>query len=648
MGNAPRRPVPRSRYLDPALLLTYTLLAATATMAQAPAEVPGLVFDDRTTMSWGSVAGADAYAVYRGSVAELSADLPGRCHGYPLAAPGFDTPAAPGSGQAFFYLVTAESDTSGEGTPGNASGPLERSLLGSCKTVMRNHVLDRVGFGLDLWTRMRIEALGPAGYIDEQLVPSSVTEDPIYLLRAAQYEPPVDIFGLIGRQTIGAVYSRRQLEWQTAIFWANHFNTFWGKLVDIFQGVYPQCVSPGVPAQCDANFPAKAYEVASELQYREMNRYRDLTFGNGSFRDLIGANASGPAMILYLDTYTSVVGNPNENYPRELLELYALGVGAGYTQQDVEQLARVFTGWTLCKKETANLDDPLAPCIQQYWLEVPAGAWAPHFIVGNHDCTAKTLFAGTPEEFVVPDTCVDPTSGVNDVALALDGIVAHPAAARFISTKLLQRFVTETPDAALVDDMVAVWQDDTNPAGVGDLHALLSAAVTHPALLEPDRVGGKVKTPLEHFTSAMRAVGGYTLDGVSTVLTFMVNAQHIPHFNEVPTGYSELGGDWIGTNNYLERQNYGLALALIDDGFFGSNPVDLLNHNGVSTAPGNAAPIVDFFIDALFAGALSPAERQAAIDYLETDDNGIPAAYDDTRIRQTVAFLLGYPHFQEQ
>ena len=160
----------------------------------------------------------------------------------------------------------------------------------------------------------------------------------------------------------------------------------------------------------------------------------------------------------------------------------------------------------------------------------------------------------------------------------------------------------------------------------------------------------KPATGSSEYASAYKAgnaVDGRT-DGITTMLTFLVNAQHIPHFNDVPTGYSELGEDWLGTNNYLERQNYGLALALIDTFEFGSDPAAFLNANGVSTAPGNAEAIVDFLIDALFAGALTPAERQSAIDYLNTDSAGVPSPYDDTRIRETVAYLLGYPQFQEQ
>ena len=93
-------------------------------------------------------------------------------------------------------------------------------------------------------------------------------------------------------------------------------------------------------------------------------------------------------------------------------------------------------------------------------------------------------------------------------------------------------------------------------------------------------------------------------------LNTMINAQHIPHYNEVPTGYSELGEDWIGTNNTLERQNFAIALTFLNNPEFGSDPAALLAANGISSAPGNAGAIVDFFSDAMFGAAVTPAERQ--------------------------------------
>ena len=169
-----------------------------------------------------------------------------------------------------------------------------------------------------------------------------------------------------------------------------------------------------------------------------------------------------------------------------------------------------------------------------------------------------------------------------------------------------------------------------------------------PAFLDPDRIGSKAKTPLEHYISAFRATRGRT-DGSTQVFNYLQQAQYLPYLNPVPTGWSERGDDWIDTNNLLVRQNFGIALgANGTNPSFSSDVLLLLTANGVSTAPGNAAAIVDFLADAMMGGALTPAERQKAIDFQSTDDNGVPSNYTNARIRDLVGFLLGYPQFEEQ
>jgi len=613
-----------------------------------PPEVSGAAFSDSTTLAWGSATGADFYQVYRGDLSRLATGAPGRCHGFQVNATSFETLPEPGSGDGFFYLVTAESTADGEGTPGLDSLHQLRELLGSCGAVMRTHVLGRLGYGWNEWTRDRIEALGFDGYVADQLAPRFIAETDNFELtsRLDPIDPPIDIVQLLQQQVIRATYARRQLEQQATAFWANHFNTDWAKVANLYQGAFPQCQSPGVPAQCDQGFPARAYLEATRGQYGEIQDFRRTAF-NGSFREMVEASALSPAMIIYLDTIYSVAVNPNENYPREVMELHTMGVDGGYSQQDVQELSRAITGWGLCKKLTADINDPTAPCLPNYWEDEPPGQIVATFVPNQHDCTEKTLFGGAPEEVTIPDTCGNPIDGVDDLFLALDAIVSHPSTARFISTKILQRFVTDEPSQEMIDAMVAVWNDGTNPAGVGDLQVLLEAAVTMDAFLDPDRAGSKIKTPLEHFTSAFRATRGST-DGATQVINFLQAAQHLPHFNPVPTGWPEDGESWIGTNNMLERQNFGIALASSGGTAFGTDALGLLQDNGVSTAPGNTEAIVDFFADAFFGGALTPAERQEAIDYLNTDDLGNPSDYNDPRIRDVIALLLGYPHFHEQ
>ncbi len=625
-------------------LMTLALFASLA-FGAPPGEIGGVGFDDPGVVHWSPDGAADSYNVYRSEIAGLALGLPGRCHGFELPGTTFVADDDPAPGTGWFYLVTGESTGDGEGAAGADSDGTPRPLLGRCRAVMRGHVQDRLGFGSDEWSQARIDALGFDGYIEEQLDPDSIDDASNTALNnaLAGMSPPVDIFELIGNQTVRSVYSRRQLEEQATVFWTNHFNTYWAKVAQIMQSVRPPCLVPPRP-QCDPNFPAIAWEVASGFQYDESQTFRDLAF-HGTFREMLGASALSPAMILYLDTYVNLAGVPNENYPRELLELYSQGVNNGYTQQDIEELSKVFSGWSICKRTPANAGNPIAPCIPNYW-EVD-GVWDAAFFDFRHDCTQKTLYPGTAQQVVIPDTCVNKIDGVNDVQAALDAIAAHPATARFISTKILQRFVTETPSETQIDELVAAWNDPTNPNGIGDMREVLRAALTSEAFLDPDLRGGKVKTPFEHMVSALRALRGYT-DGVDRVVNYLVQAQHLPYYNEVPTGYPELGGAWIDTANTLERQNLGIEIALTGSLVFGSDPIGLLQDQGIPAGPGNAAEIVDFFADVLFGGALTPAERQTAIDFLLTNDQGVPSFFNASRIRQTVGFLLGYPQFQEQ
>lgn len=630
--------------------LALVVASAAPALAQAPGEVPNLDVDG-TTVSWGSVSGADDYNVYRGLVSSLGT-APAGCHGDEITATSFDSPDAPAPGEGFFYLATAES-AGGEGTPGTDSSSVERDLLGRCDDVVRAHVLDRLGYGGNEWSRDRIASLGLQGYIDEQLDPALVDESTNTELndRLAAIDPPDDHVELIAQDVVRGTYARRQLEQQATTFFNNHLSTDFIPVYQYFLGQFPNCT--GFP-YCDPDYPARALRHAAKEMKEAMDGFRDIAF-NGTFREMVELSAKSPPMIHYLDTDDNVAAAPNENYGRELVELHTMGVDRGYTQQDVEELARVFTGWNTCKKLAADVDDPLAPCMTQYWQEPAGSDYVANFRINQHDCGEKTLFQGTAYETVIPDTCDgtgNPTAdGVNDLDLALDAILDHPSTPEFIATKLLQRFVTDAPDQAMIDAVVAEWNDASNPLGVGDLREVLRAVTDLAAFRDPDSIGNKIKTPVEHVVSAFRGTRGRT-DGLTVVISYLVRMQHLPYLNAVPTGWPELGGDWLGTNNMLERQNFGLHFTTNTDpdteADFGADVIGLLQDNGVSTAPGNAEAIVDFYADLLFAGALTPAERQAAVDYLNTDDDGVPGDYDDARIRETVGFMLGYAQFEEQ
>ncbi|ANM31890.1 hypothetical protein ABI59_23480 [Acidobacteria bacterium Mor1] len=635
-----------SNYLFVLLALSVAVSAA----AQVPGEVTGLQIDGSGTLTWDVTVDADDYNVYRGSLAGLAAGQPLRCHGDEIVGTSFLSAENPAPGQAFGYLVTGEG-AGGEGTPGNSQGS-ERYMGGLCDPVMSHHMQLRLGYGLDEWTESRMAALGLDAYLAEQLDPASIDESTNTTLNdlLAVLEPPDSHVEYFQSRIVRSVFARRQFEEQVTAFFDNHFNTDFFEVFGYFLGIYPPCNDQGQPPWCDPDYPNEAIRVGAMQQFNDSFAYRDMAF-NGNFRDMVEQMSLGPAMMIYLDTIVSTGGNPNENFPRELLELYMMGVDNGYTQTDVEELSRVFTGWRVCQKALANLDDPLAPCQAFYWIET--GDWTANFDPTLHDCTAKTLFSGTPHETLIPDTCDglgQPTAaGVDDVYLALDAIFDHPSTAEFISTKLLQRFVSENPTQPMIDAVVAVWNDGGNPAGIGDVRAVLTEIMAQ-GLLNPDLAGSKIKTPWEHVSSALRATRGNT-DGISVLLDYMTRMGHLPGFNDVPTGFAEDGAAWIGTNNMLERQNYGRILGFYDPVSlpeFNSDVMGLLSDNGISTAPGNAEAIVNFFIDRFFAGSVTEAERQLAVDFLNTDPDGVPSDYDEARIREVVGLLLGYPHFMEQ
>ena len=592
--------------------------------AAPPGEVTGDRMDQASTLSWNATNGATAYNVYRGDLSWLRTQSGAVCHALQLATTSFATPVNPAKGL-------------GSGT--DSSG-MTRPLRGSCDTVVRNHMFNRFGYGWNEWVRDRLATLGYPAYRDEQLNPSSIDESSNTDLntRLATLVPPGTIEQLLGLDLVNAVYARRQLEQQATLFWDNHFNTNYQESYDYFSFY-------------QTSYPNTRLLEAAKFHYNLQNAFRDLAF-NGTFRDIVEASSLSPVMIVYLDTDSNVKNAPNENFARELMELHTMGVDGGYTQQDVVELARVFTGWNVCKKADADANDPLAACIPQNTYGTasePPGQFVRNFRTTQHDTGQKVLFAGTPYQKIIPNTTANPANGINDAELALDAIAAHPSTPKFIARELLQRFVDENPTQAMIDAVVAVWNNPANPHGIGDLREVLRAVVQQAEIAGPDAVGNKIKTPFEHVASCLRAVRGKT-DGVTITRLYLQPMQEMLHMNPVPTGYSELGDDWLDTNNLLERQNFALDLTSRTGTNFGADVIGLLNGNAVSTAasPNNAPAIIDFLADALFGGRLSPEERQAAIDYLNTNDSGVPGAYNDARIRETAGFMLGFPEFVEQ
>ena len=300
-----------------------------------------------------------------------------------------------------------------------------------------------------------------------------------------------------------AVYSNRQLQEVLADFWYNHFNVFLDKGAD-------------------------RYLVTSY----ERDAIRPYVLGR--FEDLLRATAQSPAMLFYLDNWESVgpqspagkrrQAGLNENYGRELLELHTLGVDGGYTQKDVTEVARCFTGWT---------------------IKQPQRAAEFEFNPRMHDDGEK----------VVLGVKIPAGGGINDGYTVLRLLAHHPATARFISRQLAIRFVADDPPASLVDRMAATFLQKN-----GDLRAVMKTMFDSPEFWSQGAYRSKLKSPFEMVASCLRAVNA-DVDfafGLNNQLTQLGE----PLYRKVePTGYSNSGKEWLNSAGLLARMNFGVALA---------------------------------------------------------------------------------------
>jgi uncharacterized protein (DUF1800 family) len=317
---------------------------------------------------------------------------------------------------------------------------------------------------------------------------------------------------LLQTRLLTDIYSQRQLQAVMTDFWLNHFNVFLKKgqfapwyLVDYQQNV----IAP---------------------------------HAMGKFEDLLVATAKSPAMLFYLDNHSSIgphslaaeraQANPtaknrdpglNENYARELMELHTLGVDGGYTQKDVTEVAKVFTGWT---------------------IEDQRKGVGFTFNERRHEPGAKYVLGQTIQQ-----------NGEQEGLAVLYQLASSPATAHHLSQQLAERFVSDTPPPALVDRMAKTYLHSD-----GDIRQVLRTMFTSPEFWSREAYRVKVKTPEEFVLSAVRATGG-EVERPAIVLNAM-NQLGMPFFGcQTPNGYSWTAGSWVNSGDLLTRINIALALA---------------------------------------------------------------------------------------
>jgi len=394
---------------------------------------------------------------------------------------------------------------------------------------------------------------------------------------------------LQAQKLIRAVYSERQLQEVMADFWFNHFNIFWAKGAD--------------------RWMTTDFEMAAIRPH-----------AMGKFKDLLMATAKSPAMLFYLDNFQSMSPDAqipgrrgmgrrglfqgrrgqqpparqmgpgemagrqqraqaanrlrnrqrgiNENYAREIMELHTLGVDSGYTQKDVQEVARAFTGWTIEQPRQSGR------FIFRDWM---------------HDDGEKTVLGQK----------ISAGGGIKDGEKVIEILSSHPNTAKFISTKLVRRFVSDNPPQSLVDKVAATYTKTG-----GDIPEMLRAIFTSKEFFAPEAYRAKIKSPFELAVSAIRALDG-NMAGTMHLSQFISKMGQPLYLYQPPTGYPDRAEQWVNTGALLERLNFGLALS---SNRVRGTAVDI-GRTAPATGGARAGEVMEQAIAVLLNGEVSPQTR---------------------------------------
>lgn len=390
---------------------------------------------------------------------------------------------------------------------------------------------------------------------------------------------------ITANRVLRAVYSEKQLQEVMVDFWQNHFNVYAGKAA--------------------VRWYIPSYE-------RDVLRKNAL----GNFKDLLVGTAQHPAMLFYLDNFENISPNAqnntnrngngrlqkmlqngnlspqmrerikqqrgltdaqldqrlkqmkdnpqanqqrqkrgiNENYARELMELHTLGVDNGYTQQDIIEVAKCFTGWTIAdprgyRNAAANeIKDKENKQLNRLQRQagIPDDLESGEFYFNQtwHENGTKTVLGQKINE-----------GGIKDGLKVIDILVSSPATAKFIAKKLAVKFVSDNPSNDLINRVAKAFQDSK-----GDIKTTLKALFTDKEFFAPENYRAKIKTPFELAISAIRTIGADT-NSSGAILAMLNKLGEVPYGYQAPTGYPDTAENWVNTGALLERLNFAVALA---------------------------------------------------------------------------------------
>jgi hypothetical protein len=431
--------------------------------------------------------------------------------------------------------------------------------------------LKRTSFGPHRDELIAIKNLGISNYLEQQLDYLNITDGsleahiqasfPLTLQTPLQLIEgfPDNIFGvaleMIAATQYRQMFSKRQLYEIMVEFWSDHFS------IHLVNGLGPTL---------------KPFDDQQVIRVHAL----------GNFHDLLHASAKSGAMQFYLDNFLNQAVAPNENYARELMELHTLGVDGGYTEDDVKEVARCFTGW--------SLHFPGDPAYGEFI-----------FVPGIHDNLAK-LVLGNP---------IAAGGGQADGEQILDILAAHPSTATFIATKLCQRFINDTPPQSAIDAVTAAFTISN-----GDIKDTLRALFATPAFL--DDADLKFTRPSEYLAALVRSLAPDTpyppANGQFWFFAQSILGQ-LPYYWPTPDGYPDEQSYWASTGGLLNRWRLSfLSFAGIIPGL----DVIQVDYAPMLNGADTLATVVDAITDAVLMRPLSKVDRGIILGWLK-DEYGI-------------------------
>jgi len=463
-------------------------------------------------------------------------------------------------------------------------------------------VLKRTSFGAHRDELASIKTLGITDYLERQLdyplidvsalEAEIATRFPLTLQTPAVLMQtfPDNIFD-VATQMIAAtqyrqMFSGRQLFEIMVEFWSDHFN------IHLVNGLGPTL---------------KPFDDQQVIRQ----------YALGNFKDLLHASAKSPAMLFYLDNFFNQAIAPNENYARELMELHTLGVDGGYTEFDVKEVARCFTGWTL------RFPDDLSG---------PYGEFV--FASVIHDNQEKTVLGNT----------IPANGGQADGEQVLDILASHPSTANFIATKLCRRFISDTPAQTTIEAVSNAFTSSN-----GDIKDTLRALFATPAFL--DNADRKFTRPSEYLAGLVRALApdtGYPADNGQTWFYAQNTLGQIPFYWPTPDGYPDQQSYWASTGGLLNRWRLSfLSLDIPSILNLGILDIDYLPMLGGADT---LATVVDATVDAVLMRSLLDEHRDSILEWLKgylnaTEDETLGAGVPELAAALTAAVLVSSVYF---